>query len=74
MQAVMPLTPFTYKMCAKLEEEGLQCPLLSMYVDTLTKKHVHLLVLTSKKFYNQREKHVLNRNKNHPLPEPQLSS
>jgi hypothetical protein len=28
MHIVMPLTPSAYKMCAKLKEEGLQCPLL----------------------------------------------
>jgi hypothetical protein len=72
----MPLTPSTYKMCAKLKEEGLHRPLFPTpcwHIDEET--HLPIALDIQKSPQLERETCLLGTdyNKDHPLPKLQQS-
>ncbi len=72
MHAITPLTPFVYKMHAKLKKDGLQCPSFPMSCWLIDEKtHLHVDVNTQKPLQVKGKTCPLGNNcdKDCPLPE-----
>jgi hypothetical protein len=75
VHVITPLTPFVYKMCAKLKKEDLECPSFPMscwHIDVET--HPHVGVNTQKPLQLEGKTCPLGTNcdKDCPLPKLQL--
>jgi hypothetical protein len=76
VHVITPLTPFVYKMRAKLKKEGFQCPSFPMscwHIDEKTHPHVGLNTQKPLQLEGKTCPLQTNRDKDCPLHELQLS-
>ncbi len=77
MHTITPLTPYAYKMCAKLQKEGLQClspPMPCWHINEETRPFVSVNTQKPSQLKEETCSLRTNYDKDHPSPKPQLSS